>query len=94
MGILIIVTLAAAFVTYAIGTLVTLRLAIVLCLAVLLFGVSMLVMPNGSMPTRDAADNLRLTELDFAILAVSSFFGSTLGLIAAWIVKRMRETAV
>ena len=74
----------------------TLRLAVILCLAVWLFAVSLLVMPVAqTAPDGLKGDTSGLGEaLTFLFIAAPAAIGSTLGLIAAWIVKRMRETAV
>ena len=94
---LILLALSVAVATYMLATFVSIRLGLILWLAISLFGVSLLVNPIET-TVHDGTIGRPINDLAgvvaFLTIAAPATIGSTLGLITAWIVKRMRETAV
>lgn len=95
MTFLALILLICAALTYLIAVRVTLRLAVVTCLAILLFAASLMVMPHDTIVERSNSGELPgMKELQYFVYTVAAGIGSVIGLITGWIVKRMRETAV
>jgi signal peptidase I len=87
-----IVVLAAGAITFAVGLWSEFLWAILIWLGIFLVGICLILLPPGSMIPSPDNDRMGFAQVGvFLFVAAPSWVCSTIGLIAAWIVKRKRE---